>query len=74
MTTSPVKASASAEQKAFVQGYVAAAANLINLHGETTMARDLLDQIGRVDWRSIDEYDRNVIKAAKLKLSRWSKP
>ena len=51
---------------AFTQGYICAVASLVKMHGEDTMAKDLLGGIGKVDWKNIDEYDRNILREAGL--------
>lgn len=49
---------------AFVNGYITAVTNIVMLHGETTYATDLLVQLGRIDWRRIDAYDRKILREA----------
>jgi hypothetical protein len=50
----------------FTRGYVCAVANLIRLHDQPEMARDLLREILPVDWRTIAEYDRAVLRKEGL--------
>jgi hypothetical protein len=52
------------DDDAFVRGYVTATANLVSLHDQPGMARDMLLQLGKVDWRKVDEYDRKVLREA----------
>jgi hypothetical protein len=51
---------------AFVRGYVCAVANLIMLHDQPTMAKDVLRPMTPINWKLIDEYDRNVLAKAGL--------
>jgi hypothetical protein len=48
----------------FVQGYVTAAVNLVLLHDQPGMAAEVLLQLGKIDWRTIDAYDRDVLRKA----------
>lgn len=50
----------------FVQGYVCAVAEIIRTHGEPTIARDVLKGVGKVDWRTIDEFDRETLRRAGI--------
>ncbi len=46
----------------FEQGYVCAVATLLRMHGSEVEAKELLACMGSIDWKSIDEYDREIIK------------
>ena len=52
-------------RRAFTQGYVCAVATLVKAHGAGTEAKDLLNCI-KVDWRTIEKYDRDILKKAGL--------
>lgn len=54
------------DEKSFTQGYICAVANLIRLHDQPGMAEGLLSEIAPVDWRSIDAYDRKILRDAGL--------
>lgn len=58
------------EDVAFVQGYVCAVANLIMLHDEPTIAKDVLNPVTPVNWKIIDEYDRDVLAKVGLAPKR----
>jgi hypothetical protein len=47
----------------FQQGYVCACANLLNMHGDSTLVRDLVQGYGPIDWATIDPYDRETLAA-----------
>lgn len=46
---------------AFLQGYVSAVANLINLRDEPTIAAEVLAQFGSIDWSKIVEEDKEAL-------------
>lgn len=50
----------------FTRGFVCAVANLVKMHDEPTIAKDLLRCIGNVDWKTIDRYDRDILRRAGL--------
>lgn len=50
----------------FTQGYVCACANIILTHGADTVAKDVLRGAGRVNWKIIDEYDRDTLAKVGL--------
>jgi hypothetical protein len=53
--------------RAFVQGYVCAVAEIVRLHGQETVARDVLKGLGKgVDWSGIDECDIETLRDASL--------
>lgn len=54
------------EDHAFTQGYVCAVANIISTHGEDVIARDVLRGAGHVNWKIIDDYDRDILAKAGL--------
>lgn len=62
-----------AKDRAFVNGFVVAVSTLLAQHDEPTMAADALNTIAPINWRHIDEYDRNIIKAAGLRLKDFAK-
>lgn len=69
---------------AFDQGYVCAVANIMNLHGEEVIAREVLNQNRPKDWSIIDAEDMKALRPifdheaaqaeiGKLKVSHDSK-
>lgn len=48
--------------RAFDQGYVCAVANIMNLHGEETVAREVLNANRPKDWSIIDELDMKSLQ------------
>lgn len=44
-------------ERAFDQGYVCAVANIMTLHGEDVIAREVLNQNRPKDWSNIDKAD-----------------
>jgi hypothetical protein len=50
----------------FNQGYVCAVANIVKMHGEDSIARDVLRGAGRIDWSEIDQYDREILEKVGL--------
>lgn len=50
------------EKRGFMQGYVCACATLQRAHGADTYTEELLNCFGRVDWKQIDEFDREALK------------
>jgi hypothetical protein len=51
---------------AFMQGYVCAVAQLVDLYDQPTMAEELLRALGEVDWSVIDEADLEPLRKAGL--------
>lgn len=56
----------SKEHCEFERGYICAVAEIIRMHDEPVIAKDVLRGIGRVDWSLIDEYDRTTLRGAGL--------
>jgi len=54
----------------FERGYVCAVAEIIRTHGEDVVAKDVLRGILPVNWRNIDEYDREALKSVRADLRR----
>lgn len=53
-------------EQTFIQGYVCAVAEIIRTHDQPTIARDVLKGVGKVDWRTIDEFDRETLRKAGI--------
>lgn len=49
-------------ERAFNQGYVCAVANIMLLHDQETVARDVLNQNRPDDWSIIDEVDMKALQ------------
>jgi hypothetical protein len=49
-------------KRGFTDGYICAVATLVRQHDETGMAADLLRELGRVDLRKVDAFDRPMIR------------
>lgn len=56
----------------FTQGYVCAVATMVQLFDRPSMAEELLKEVQPIDWRKIDQFDRNAIKKAGITLKRFS--
>ena len=56
--------SAKLVEQAFDNGYICAVANLIRMHDEPTMARDMLRANMPSDWRKIAPEDKKVLREA----------
>jgi hypothetical protein len=56
----------------WVAGYVCAAAVLVQQHDQPSMAEDLLNEVAPIKWRSIDAWDRDVLKKAGIKLKDYA--
>lgn len=48
------------------RGYVCAVAKIVLMHGEDTIAKDVLREGGRIDWSDIDDYDKDVLREANI--------
>lgn len=58
----------------FNQGYVCAVANIVKMHGEDTIAKDVLRGAGNIDWSEIDPYDREILEKVGLAPPQSEKP
>jgi len=61
-----------AEARGFTKGYVCAVATLAKAYGDLTYADELLRALGKINWRLIDEYDREVLRGAGIVLNKYS--
>lgn len=51
----------------FENGYLCAVSALLVNHGEESYAKELLGALGRVKWKDVEEYDREVFKKYHLR-------
>lgn len=58
-------------EKAFQRGYVCAVATLVKSHGADVEADELLRALGSINWRWIDQYDKDNLKEGGIILSRY---
>jgi hypothetical protein len=58
----------------FEQGYVCAVAQIVQLHGETTIAKDVLAAAGKIDWSQVDGYDSEILQKAGLAPPQPAEP
>ena len=54
----------------FRRGYYLATANLMKMHGQSTMAQDLLRNYGAVNFRGIDAIDVDVLRPIAAEIRR----
>ena len=60
-------------QRAWKRGFYCACATLIRAHGEDSRVEDVLRCVGVVDFRGIDEYDKEALTRTASEIKRKSK-
>ena len=56
----------------FTKGMICAAAIIASSHGEIMMAEEILQACGKINWRAIDNYDREKLRQAGVALKKFS--
>ena len=63
-----------AEKRAFHHGYLIAVANIVNLHGEDTIAEDVLMQLGiscsTMERMELSDYDKKPLRRLFREIDR----
>lgn len=56
----------------FTKGMICAASIVAASHGDTVIAKEILQACGKINWRTIDQYDKDKLKEAGIVLKRFA--